>query len=158
MDWIPEGARPLAKPVAWAWFASSVVLAALVASAGFVVGAVAAGRPDHTMVGSLSAAACFVVVLALLTLYNRARFRRWWYQVRDQEVVVGRGVWFRNRTCTPRLRIQHVDLQAGPLLRRLGLQSVSIYTAGSVTAAVTIPGLAAPDAEALRAWLLEDAV
>ena len=47
-------------------------------------------------------------------------------------------------------RVQHIDLQRGPVERRFGLSTLVIHTAGTRHNAVSTSGLDADDAEALR--------
>ena len=54
----------------------------------------------------------------------------------------------------PLNRLQHVDLQRGPLERMYGLASLVLYTAGTSSASISIPGLAAAEAERLRDHLV----
>ena len=82
------------------------------------------------------------------------RFAAWRYALSPDDLSVEHGVFWRLARTVPRVRIQHVDLHSGPLDRALGLAQVSIYTAGSVGAVETIPGLAPVTAEALRDALL----
>ena len=79
-----------------------------------------------------------------------ARYRAWAFRVGDADVRLRHGVLWRTESVVPHFRIQHVDTTHGPLERWRGLASVVIYTAGSVGGALTIPGLAVSDAEALR--------
>ena len=59
------------------------------------------------------------------------------------------------RRCSPRLRIQHVDIESGPIDRAFGMVKLTLYTAGTNAAVGTIPGLLPQDAEALRETLLQ---
>lgn len=68
---------------------------------------------------------------------------RWWapkyweeyaFEVRDDEVVVSKGVLFTRRTSIPFARIQNINVIQGPIMRRYELQSISIETAGSPVA------------------------
>ena len=59
----------------------------------------------------------------------------------------------RRESTIPYHRVQHIDLEAGPLERRLGLTSLILRTA-SASSDSTVPGIDAGDAEALRARIL----
>ena len=61
-----------------------------------------------------------------------------------------RGRLWQQETFVPRSRVQHLDLQRGPVARRLGLSTLVIHTAGTRQHAVATAGLAAGDAEHLR--------
>lgn len=96
------------------------------------------------------ALAATTACLAAMGFLPAARYRAWSYQLRERDLVLRRGVLWHAVSVVPHSRIQHVDTRRGPLERWLGLARVVIYTAGSVGGALTIPGLAATDAEALR--------
>lgn len=103
--------------------------------------------------GSWSAVATVAVAvpgLLLGLLWPRARYRSWRFEVRDTDVVLRRGVWWRMTSIVPHSRIQHVDTKHGPLERRLGLSSVVLFTAGTVGASIEIPGLPVGEAAELR--------
>ena len=61
-----------------------------------------------------------------------------------------RGHLWRSETRVPQSRVQHLDLQRGPLQRRFGLSTLVIHTAGTRHSAVSVGGLDAEDAERLR--------
>lgn len=83
------------------------------------------------------------------------------YRIDDDGWHVRRGVFWRSQTLVPRSRVQHVDLNHGPIDRHFGLASLKVHTAGTRMEAVTLHGLLADDAVALRDALLshdDDAV
>ncbi len=70
----------------------------------------------------------------------------------DQALELEHGVVFRQVRALPYFRIQHIDVDHGPLDRWLGLARLEVHTA-SVTA--TLPGLPATQAPGIRAALLD---
>jgi hypothetical protein len=54
------------------------------------------------------------------------------------------------RTVVPFGRVQHIDTTQGPIERRLGLATLILHTAGTRSAAVSLPGLREADAEQMR--------
>ena len=70
-------------------------------------------------------------------------------------VLIRRGVWWRAEIFVPRARIQHTEVNQGPLDRRWGMASVSLHTAGTRLENITLPGLPRDVAEALRDELLD---
>jgi uncharacterized protein len=62
---------------------------------------------------------------------------------------VRRGVMFRSLVVVPYGRMQFVDVEAGPLARKLGYASVQLHTASPATDA-SIPGLVPDEAARLR--------
>lgn len=77
----------------------------------------------------------------------KLRWRRWRYEVREQEIELQRGVFIIKRTLIPMVRVQHVDTQQGPLLRKYHLSTVRISTAATIH---EIPALEMDEAEELR--------
>lgn len=93
-------------------------------------------------------------LLVMLVLYGLAvgllptlRWRRWRYEIREEEVDLQRGIIWVSRTLVPLARIQHVDTQHGPLQRWFGLATVIFYTAAGSN---QIPELAASVAAEVR--------
>lgn len=77
------------------------------------------------------------------------------YLVRDRDVVYRRGWWSRTTTAVPFARIQHSEIQQGPLGRWLGYCTLKLYTAGASGANLEIPGLSVATAKNIR-QMLED--
>ncbi len=97
-------------------------------------------------------AAVGVVWLAVLgwgwVLLGR-NWRSWRYAERADDLLISRGVLWREETVVPYGRMQLVEVTSGPLERRFGLASLQLHTAAAATDA-KIPGLAPAEAERLR--------
>lgn len=68
---------------------------------------------------------------------------------RDDDLLVRRGIMFRNLVVVPYGRMQFVDVEAGPLDRMFNLASLQLHTASAHTDAA-IPGLDPAEAARLR--------
>jgi len=75
--------------------------------------------------------------------------RSWGYAERAGDLLVTRGIVFRQLAVVPYGRMQFVDVTAGPLDRRFGLATVQLHTAAAATDA-RIPGLEPAEAARLR--------
>ena len=75
--------------------------------------------------------------------------RSWGYAERADDLLVTRGVLRRQLVVVPYGRMQFVDVDAGPLARKLGYASVQLHTASPSTDA-SIPGLVPDEAARLR--------
>jgi hypothetical protein len=75
------------------------------------------------------------------------RWRRWRYDVREDEIDLRRGTFTLVRTLVPMARVQHVDTREGVLEQALKLSTVVFHTAAGAT---TIPALGRGDALAVR--------
>ncbi|MFG2681846.1 PH domain-containing protein [Streptomyces sp. NPDC048392] len=81
-------------------------------------------------------------------------WRSWRYAERADDLLISRGVLWREETVVPYGRMQLVEVTSGPVERRFGLASVQLHTAAAATDA-TIPGLDPAEAERLRDHLTE---
>ncbi|WP_078506508.1 PH domain-containing protein [Streptomyces sp. HmicA12] len=102
-------------------------------------------------------AAFALVPLAVLawgwTMLGR-NWRSWRYAERADDLLISRGVLWREETIVPYGRMQLVEVTSGPLERKFGLASLQLHTAAAATDA-TIPGLVPAEAERLRDRLTE---
>lgn len=93
------------------------------------------------------------VVLGLMAIYvfiiliPTLRYKRWRYEIFEQEIYIQHGILIVKRTLIPMIRVQHVDTEQGPILKKYDLATVSISTAATTH---YIPALNGADAEDLR--------
>ena len=76
-------------------------------------------------------------------------WRAWGYAERNDDLLVKHGVLFRKLSVVPYGRMQFVDVNSGPLERRVGIATVQLHTASPATDA-RIPGLPPDEAARLR--------
>ncbi|RKN10056.1 hypothetical protein D7319_09755 [Streptomyces radicis] len=118
---------------------------------------VLAGALLPPLLGAGALAALGLVPLALGLWGWRAlgrNWRSWRYRERDDDLLISRGVLWRQLTVVPYGRMQLVEVTSGPFERKFGLARLQLHTAAAATDA-TIPGLTPPDAERLRDRLTE---
>lgn len=77
-------------------------------------------------------------------------YRRWGYDMGDDQLRILRGYLWRTDTIVPFNRVQHIDVAQGPTQRSLGLSTLIVHTAGTHNSVVALPGLATDDAEMMR--------
>ena len=115
-----------------------------------------------SMSQSLLSVAVLGLVLQLLAwLYSGARFNRTRFALDADGLLIQRGVFWYSETRVPRSRVQHTDINRGPIDRWLGLAELKVHTAGTRLAAVALSGLGEDQARRLRNALLgedDDAV
>lgn len=78
------------------------------------------------------------------------KWKRWRYEVREKEIEIQSGLFIIKRTLVPMIRVQHVETNQGPLLRKYQLASVEISTAATTH---EIPALELPEADELRFYI-----
>lgn len=89
----------------------------------------------------------FAGALATVVVIPEMRWRRWRYEVREEEIDLRRGTFTMVRTLVPMARVQHVDTRAGVLEQALNVSTVVFHTAAGTTA---IPALHFREAERVR--------
>ena len=138
----PEPSRPLAPAARWLWRLEglgNVVLAVI--AAAVLQGAVGGG---WALLGWL---AVLLVAVAAVGVVPELRWRRWRWEVREQEIDIRHGTVAVTRTLVPMLRVQHVDTRRGLLQQLLGLATVVFHTAAGSN---TIPALSEWEAGQVR--------
>ena len=90
-------------------------------------------------------------------MLGRRRWQHTSWRLDDTGLSVRRGRYFFSETHVPRSRVQHLDLERGPIERRQGLATLVVHTAGTRTHALRQPGLDENEAMALRDALLPKA-
>ena len=124
-------------------------LATAIATIPFVIGSVvlefAGLLPTGVFVAPVLLAAAFTIARTPLRRYAVRG-----YVMGEDRLRVVRGLWFRSDTVVPFGRVQHIDVDQGPLERAYGLATLTLHTAGNHNASVALPGLAEADARAMR--------
>ncbi|MEK4427298.1 PH domain-containing protein [Solibacillus sp. FSL K6-1523] len=96
-----------------------------------------------------------IVVLSIILsiiIFPNVRWKIWRYEVREQEIEIQSGLFVVKRTLIPMVRVQHVDTEQGPILKKYNLANISISSAATVH---TIPMLLTEDADMLRTKISE---
>jgi len=70
----------------------------------------------------------FIVVIFLV--WVRLYYESMWYELREDELSWKRGVWFHTTGIVPYNRITNLDIRQGPVMRALGISTLSLQTAG----------------------------
>lgn len=82
------------------------------------------------------------------------QFRYLAWRLSPAGLEIRRGVWFRHEIRVPRARVQHTDVERGPLERRFDLATLVVHTAGHRDSEIRLEGLEHGIALAVRDYLL----
>jgi len=116
----------------WVWFWRWVGISLLAALwPGFMLALVALDDAAVLVVALPFLAGLIVVAIGWGFVWSQLALRAYRFEVREEDVVVQRGVVFRTRTLIPLRRVQDILVRSGPLLRLWGLSSVKLQTAGA---------------------------
>ena len=103
---------------------------------------------------TLAWAAMTVALIWHTLAWPQIAYRHTRYRVDPLGIEIESGVIWRSIVHVPVSRVQHTDVSQGPVERRYGLATLTIYTAGTEYARVDLGGLAHPRALAIRDHLL----
>jgi membrane protein YdbS with pleckstrin-like domain len=104
---------------------------------------------ENTIWIYLSLTLSFVFTLLIKTI----EFKKRRYVVREKDISYKKGILFRSMTTVPFNRIQHVEIDEGPISRFLGLVSLSVFTAGDSSDDLKISGLLKQEAEQIKEFI-----
>lgn len=82
-----------------------------------------------------------VLALFIALRIPAARYSARGYQISRDRLRVVRGIMWHSDTVVPFGRVQHIDVDQGPIERALGIATLTLHTAGSHNASVSLPGL-----------------
>ncbi len=94
-----------------------------------------------------------IVVFLALAVIIRLPGRRWHargYNMSADRLRVVKGILWRSDTVVPFGRVQHIDVDQGPIERALDIATMTLHTAGSHNASVKLPGLRHETARTMR--------
>ncbi len=138
----PEPSRTLAPAARVLWRIEGLVTTVVALIAATIVQSTAGGT--WALLGWAAALAVGVVTIGLVP---ELRWRRWRWEVREQEIDIRRGTIAVTRTLVPMLRVQHVDTKRDLLQQALGLATVVFHTAAGAN---EIPALTVEEAAQVR--------
>jgi membrane protein YdbS with pleckstrin-like domain len=104
----------------------------------------------------------FVLGAIFTIVFPKLKYNNWFFELKDDELFLKRGVVTKISSTAPYCRIQHIDIAQNIVERIFGLSSLVVYTAGTKGADLVIPGLPHYYAQELQSKLkeytIEDAV
>lgn len=97
-----------------------------------------------------------LLLLAILsiTLINKS-FKMKGLAIRNRDIIYKSGLIFRKITTIPFNRVQHVEINQGPIEKRFDLSTLEVFTAGGVASDLKVPGLRYENAQRLRAFIIQ---
>ncbi|MFQ3180652.1 MAG: membrane protein YdbS with pleckstrin-like domain [Polaribacter sp.] len=104
---------------------------------------------ENTIWIYLSMFSSFVFIL----LVKKVGFKKRKYAVREKDISYEKGVLFRSLTSIPFNRIQHIEIDEGPISRLFGLVSLSVFTAGDSSDDLKISGLLKEEAKQIKEFI-----
>jgi len=120
-------------------------------------GIYASGRIESSVITGPAGFLLPLVILPFLILGGMLIARATGFALREQDVHLKNGVIWQTRTALPFNRIQHVEMERGPIERYFKLATLKFYTAGGGSADMKIPSLPLEDAARIKTYVLQRA-
>jgi membrane protein YdbS with pleckstrin-like domain len=143
----PEPSRTLAPAARQLWRLEGIGTTVVALIAATILQSTAGGT--IALLGWIAVALVGVVAIVVVP---ELRWRRWRWEVREQEIDIRRGTVAVTRTLVPMLRVQHVDTKRDFLQQLLGLATVVFHTAAGAN---EIPALTVAEAAQVRDRIAE---
>lgn len=127
-DHFPLGTPFRPSPAFVRWFIIDFILVALLIALfmALPIAVSDTGVPVHGTIVLFALIPIFLIFVLWTSLYYRSMS----YELHKDEMRWRRGVWFRTTGIVPYNRITNLDIRQGPVMRWLGISSISIQTAG----------------------------
>ena len=108
----------------------------------FTIGWGVGGIPGPVYLGILGVWLLLLASFLLLAYrWPAARHRNLRYLVEEDGLRIRRGVFWRKVIWIPITRVQHTDVSQGPVQRKFGLGTLTVHTAGTAGASISLAGL-----------------
>jgi uncharacterized protein len=101
---------------------------------------------------SLFFAGIFLLALALVFL-AKTYFRRKKFKIAEKNISYQEGILYHKETVVPFARIQHIEIDEGPIERFFNIATLSIYTAGDSGRDLKISGLELMKAQEIKSFI-----
>jgi membrane protein YdbS with pleckstrin-like domain len=127
-DFFPRNTPFKPSPALIPWFITDFLLLAAFILACTILPMWLSGAFD--LLTALAILGVLAIVLIIFVVWTRLYYDTMVYELHDDEMRWRRGVWFRTTGIVPFNRITNLDLRQGPVMRRLGISTISVQTAG----------------------------
>lgn len=81
-------------------------------------------------------------------------FKKKSYAIRQRDIIYQSGLVFHSKTVIPFNRVQHCEVEQGPVERYFNLAELKIFTAGGHKSDLSIPGLKPDTANRLKDFII----
>lgn len=95
----------------------------------------------------------WLVLYGFMILVSFKGFEHKGYAMRERDIIFKKGWIWRSSTIVPFNRIQHTEIDQGPIERIFGLSKLKIFTAGGSSSDLKIPGLLPDTANRLKDYI-----
>ncbi|HMR89112.1 MAG TPA: PH domain-containing protein [Saprospiraceae bacterium] len=95
----------------------------------------------------------WILVTSLFVFLSYKSYFYEGFALRERDIVYKSGMFFRSTIIVPFNRVQHCEINQGPIDRYFGLSELSLFTAGGSSSDLNIPGLSQETAAKLKQFI-----
>lgn len=100
--------------------------------------------------------AIWLVLFTISIIYVIKSYHYEGYALREKDIMYKSGIFFKSVTIIPFNRVQHCEIQQGPIERYFNLGSLLLYTAGGSSSDLIIKGLIYSKAQILKEFITKN--
>lgn len=155
---IYPGFQSLDPRVIWLWRVGNLIFCSTVLVASAVgAGVIWTQSPISRLVPISMVPAALLLFTILVFWLPPRQYATRSYRLGERVLELRKGIFWKTSVMIPLSRLQHVDLNQGPLERKWGLAVLEIHTAGTSNATHRLEGLDYDTGKALREELIKAA-
>ena len=106
----------------------------------------------YGFVASIIVAVIIFLLIVDVLINPIIEYKQWKYIITEDRIEFVHGIYFLTTTIIPMVRIQHIDIEEGPINRMYKLAKITIHTAGGVH---KIDGLPKEKAQEISEYIKE---
>ena len=106
----------------------------------------------QTILGIIGTFLFIRIIWSYIAAIKRFQYKS--YALREKDIVYRSGWLWRQTVTVPFNRVQHVQIDQGPLERRFDLARLKIFTAGGNSSDINIPGLRPDRAQKIKQFIV----
>lgn len=134
-------------------FSTTILIFVIIFSAAFILFNNIQDLKDFEYLNYIYGALIFSFIFILAWLF--IGFSRRKYVLRDKDVTYKNGVLIKTITTVPFSRVQHVEIDEGPISRFFKLASLSVFTAGDSSDDLVIKGVKKEEALRIKEFITQ---
>lgn len=149
VEWIPLNKKYLPISLLGTWIFGSILAGIFLTVNLFNSDLIETRWILWAIVGGILLFFAFISIISLLGFKHKA------YALREHDMLYKSGLIFRKTIALPFNRIQHSEINQGPIERKFNLARLSIFTAGGHNSDLAIPGLLNEDAQEIKSFIIQ---
>jgi hypothetical protein len=135
-------------------YVHSLRLQSLMTAIPFIIGSLVLETAQLLPPAVIAGPVALIALIIIIRVPSR-RYAARGYQMSADRLRVVRGLLWRSDVVVPFGRVQHLDVDQGPIERFFKIATITLHTAGSHNASVQLPGLGAELATEMREEIRE---